>query len=406
VVTSCLVWSPVGDAQQPRLGITISSWFIPAANDLLKEMAADWAKQKGVTVDFEFISDTDLVAKFTTAAETGAGPDVLQVASLHPHLYPTKLVDVTDVVTQLESRHGGIVQIAKDAAVVNGRWRAVPFYATPQVLNYREDVLKELGEQPPDTWEDALRIGKKVKARGMFWGEALGHCPVDCITTTYSILWAYGAKEVEKDGKTIALNSPETVKALEFIKRAADEAWPPGVLGWDNSSNNRAFLGGQLAMTINAATIWYAAKRQAPAVFPHINHALIPRGPAGRAAAFWPSSLAVMEHSKQKELAKDLVRYLTDGPQLSRWLEKTEGAGASLLKGLAEKSRDPKLQVIPKAVEWGRLPGWPGPPTREAAEVHAKYLLVDMAQNAVKGMPIPKAVEQAVAEMKRIYGQQ
>jgi multiple sugar transport system substrate-binding protein len=284
----------------------------------------------------------------------------------------------------------------------------MPFYATPQVLNYRADVLKEIGESaPPDTWEDALRIGKKLKAKGVAWGEALGHCPVDCITTVYSILWAYGAKEVEKDGRTIALNSPETAKALDFIKRAAAEAWPSGVVGWDNASNNRAFLGGQLGMTVNAATIWYASKKQAPAISASINHAPIPRGPAARAIPFWPTSLAIFAHSKQQALAKDLVRHLTDGPQMARWLDSTEGAGAGLLAGLGklEKARDPKLAVVPKAIEWGRLPGWPGPPTRESAEVHAKYVLVDMAQNVVKGTPIPQAIEQTVAELKRIYGQ-
>ncbi len=394
-------------AQQPHLGITVSAWFIPPANDLFKEMVGEWAKQKGVTVDVEFISENDLVPKFTTAAETGAGPDIMQVASLHAHLYAGKLVDVTDIVTLLETKYGPLAQIAKDAAVVRGRWRAVPLYATPQVLNYREDVLKEVGETVPDTWEDALRVGKKLKAKGVPWGEALGHCPVDCITTVYSILWAYGAKEVEKDGKTIALDSPETVKALEFIKRAYDEVWPPGVVGWDNSSNNRAFLGGQLGMTINAATIWYAAKRQAPTIFPSINHAPIPRGLAGRWMPFWPTSLAIFQYSKNQTLAKDLVRYITDGPQIARWLAMTEGAGASTLLGMAklEKNRDPKLRIVTETIQWGRLPGWPGPPTRESAEVHAKYVLVDMAQNVVKGMPIPQAMGQAVAEMKRIYGQ-
>lgn len=394
-------------AQQPHLGITVSAWFIPPANDLFKEMVGEWAKQKGVTVDVEFISENDLIPKFTTAAETGAGPDIIQVASLHAHLYADKLVDVTDILTPLEAKYGPIAQIAKDAAVVQGHWRAVPLYATPQVLNYREDVLKEIGEAVPDTWEDALRVGKTLKTKGVSWGEALGHCPVDCITTVYSILWAYGAKEVERDGKTIALNSPETVKALEFIKRAYDEAWPPGVVGWDNSSNNRAFLGGQLGMTINAATIWYAAKRQAPAIFPSINHAPIPRGPAGRWMPFWPTSLAIFKYSKQPALAKDLVRYITDGPQIARWLAMTEGAGASTLLGMAklERSRDPKLRIVTEAIQWGRLPGWPGPPTRESAEVHAKYVLVDMAQSVVKGMPIPQGVAQAVAEMKRIYGQ-
>jgi hypothetical protein len=92
---------------------------------------------------------------------------------------------------------------------------------------------------------------------------------------------------------------------------------------------------------------------------------------------------------------------------MARWLEVTEGAGASTVLGISklEKSRDPKLKVIPETLQWGRLPGWPAPPAREAAEVYAKYTLVDMAQNVVKGTPIPQAIAEAVAEMKRIYGQ-
>jgi hypothetical protein len=70
-----------------------------------------------------------------------------------------------------------------------------------------------------------------------------------------------------------------------------------------------------------------------------------------------------------------------------------------------EKGRDPKLRVVGEVIQYGRLPGWPGPPTRESAEVHAKFVLVDMAQNVVKGMAIPQAIDQAVAEMRRIYGQ-
>jgi len=71
-----------------------------------------------------------------------------------------------------------------------------------QVLTYREDVLKEIGEPVPDTWEDALRVGRKLKAKGIAWGQALGHCPVDCVTTVYSILWAHGAKEVLERWRT------------------------------------------------------------------------------------------------------------------------------------------------------------------------------------------------------------
>jgi ABC-type glycerol-3-phosphate transport system substrate-binding protein len=87
-LTAASLLPRASDAQQPRLGITISAWFIPAANDLFKQIVAEWAKQKNATVDVELVSEGDLTPKFTTAAETGAGPDIMQVASLGTHLFP------------------------------------------------------------------------------------------------------------------------------------------------------------------------------------------------------------------------------------------------------------------------------------------------------------------------------
>ncbi|MCC7106080.1 MAG: extracellular solute-binding protein, partial [Chloroflexi bacterium] len=387
--------------------LTVSSWFIPPANDELKAMVKEWSDKTGANAEVEFVSEADLTPKLATAAETGAGPDILQLSSSAAHVYSDKLADLDDVAEDLGKQNGGWHDIGKAANFVSGHWKAIPLYITPQVMNYREDVLKEIGEQPPDTWEDALRIGKKLKAANKpLWAEPLGQAPVDANTTIYSIMWGFGAKEVEQDGKTIALKSPEMVKALEFIRQAYQEAWPEGVLGWDNSGNNRAFLGGQLAMTINAASIYWAAKENAPSLRPNINHALIPKGSAQRATNLWPTSLAIFNYSKQQEAAKSLVRYLTDLPQLVRWLAKTEGAAAGMLKDVEKaERRDPKMQIIPKAVEFGHLPGWPGPPTRQATEVYAKFTLVNMAASVCRGTPINTAIDTTVAEMKKIYGQ-
>ena len=54
----------------------------------------------------------------------------------------------------------------------------------------RTDLLEQIGEKNPDTWEDWLRIGKKGKAIGHPFGTALGHS-VDANTTLLSILFSY-----------------------------------------------------------------------------------------------------------------------------------------------------------------------------------------------------------------------
>ena len=58
------------------------------------------------------------------------------------------------------------------------------------------------------------------------------------------MLWAHGGYLVDKNDKVI-INSPETVKALEYVKALYD-TFIPGTASWNDSSNNKAFLAGEL----------------------------------------------------------------------------------------------------------------------------------------------------------------
>ena len=58
------------------------------------------------------------------------------------------------------------------------------------------------------------------------------------------MLWAHGGNLVDKNDKVI-INSPETVKALEYVKALYD-TFIPGTASWNDCSNNKAFLAGEL----------------------------------------------------------------------------------------------------------------------------------------------------------------
>lgn len=394
-------------AAQAKLTLTIRGQFTPGTNDLFKQQVQAWATAKGATVDVEFVSLDDLAAKSASAAETGVGPDIIYFPVFGPNLYADKLVDMDDLAEELGSKLGGWFDVAKDVAVVGGKWKALPHYGAFHALVYRRDVIEEIaGEKPPQTWEDVLRIGKKLRPLGRYVGFPLGHATGDANNFVYSVLWAYGAKEVEKDGKTIALNSPETRKALEFIARLYKEAEPPGVLGWDDSSNNRMFLSGLLALTGNTGSIYWASTKDAPALRANIRHYPYPAGPAGRAqyAELW--FFGLYKYSKNQELAKDLIRYLMQPEQYSKWLESGDGNMSPLLgtyAALPMWTKDPNLKAFAEVPKYSRAIGWPGPVTRAASEVNVKFILVDMAAKVARGTPVQKAIDEAVAEMKRIY---
>jgi multiple sugar transport system substrate-binding protein len=62
-------------------------------------------------------------------------------------------------------------------------------------------------------------------------------------------LWSWGGKEVEADGKTVALNSKETIESVKFAVGLWHDACDEGGLAWDDTKVNRAFLSGGIGAT-------------------------------------------------------------------------------------------------------------------------------------------------------------
>ena len=83
----------------------------------------------------------------------------------------------------------------------------------------------------------------------------------------------------------VVINSPETIAALEYAKQMYD-TFVPGTLSWLDPNNNKAFLDGQIGLTLNGISIYYAAKNsQDPKIkemVEDIGHANFPIGPVGK----------------------------------------------------------------------------------------------------------------------------
>jgi multiple sugar transport system substrate-binding protein len=90
-------------------------------------------------------------------------------------------------------------------------------------------------------------------------------------------IWGF---PVDKENKVIQFNKPQFVDDMrKFI-----EAWKDGYdttgTSWDDSSNNRAFLAGQIVHTYNGSSIYYAAMKDLPQIAKDMNH--MRQGHAGR----------------------------------------------------------------------------------------------------------------------------
>src|SRR5262247_3566714 len=266
--------------------------FVPASDVLLKgQITQECKKATGITLKLETINANDLQSRITSAIQSGTGADITMAIGNWPQLYAESLADAGDVAEEIGKAQGGYYDVSKLVATVGNKWIGVPWAIVGGLVAYRKSWFDEIGYNAfPETW-DALRdAGKKLKAKGRPIGQTAGHTFGDAPGWWYPYLWSWGGKEVEADGKTVVLNSKETIESVKFMVGFWKDAHDEGALAWDDTNNNRAFLSQTISATLNGASIYIESLRkpeqyQTEAGKPlnsDIQHAPLPKGPAGQ----------------------------------------------------------------------------------------------------------------------------
>jgi len=390
--------------------------FVPASDVLLKgPITQECQKATGIRLKLETINANDLQARITAAIQSGTGADIIMAVGNWPQLYTESLADAGDVAEEIGKTQGGYYDVSKLVATVGNKWIGVPWGIVGLLVAYRKSWFDEIGYNTfPETW-DALRdAGKKLKAKGRPLGQTAGHTFGDAPSWWYPYLWSWGGKEVEADGKTVVLNSRETVESVKFAVGFWKDTCDEGGLAWDDSSNNRAFLAGSISATNNGASIYIEAKRRPEAyqtengtpMWKDILHARIPKGPGGQFNLPVPFTDMLMGYSKNQKAAKDFLRWMHSKPVFAEWFTSQQGYADGATRDW-EKDKvwdaDPVLLPFRDIPPFGRLPGYAGPPNRKAAEVVTKYIITDMYAKAIQGMPAEAAVQWAHDEIVKAY---
>jgi multiple sugar transport system substrate-binding protein len=390
--------------------------FVPASDLLLRrELLPEAEKALGLKITFETINGNDLQARITSAIQSGTGADIVHALHNWPHLYAESVADVSDLAEEIAGQQGGFYDIFPALAKGPKGWLGVPWGALGVLICYRKSWFDEVGFTTfPDTWARYREAGKALKAKGRPIGQTLGHAYGDALVFSYPYLWSWGGKEVEADGKTVALDSKETLESVKFMTGFWKDAHDESGLAWDDSSNNRAFLAGTISATSNAASIYIEALRK-PDIYraetgaplkDDIRHAPYPRGNGGLATLHLSQSHMIMGYSKNQEAAKDFLRWASSRPVFEKWFVSQKGFSIPAAKEWAKHAlwnEDPVMTPFKDVILSARAPGWPGPSGRQAAEVVSKYIITDMYAKAVQGMPPEEAVKWAHAELVKVY---
>ncbi|MBI3966198.1 MAG: extracellular solute-binding protein [Chloroflexi bacterium] len=383
--------------------------FVPEMDALFEKQLQEWGAENKVKVRLERINANDLQARTAAAIQAKAGPDSIQMQYNWPWLYTDSLVDVSKEAEEVGKQLGGYYGDQEAYCKVKDVWRAIPYAYVGNAFAYRTDFFKSAGvDKAPTTWDEFMAAGKKLKTFGKPIGQALGHSFGDPPTFWYPVLWSFGGKEVEKNGKTVAIESAETLKAVEWAVELYNTVLAPGALSWDDSSNNRSYLAEQISCTLNGARVYFSARKDFAKIADATDHFLMPSGPAGQHTFVLSLNHAIMSYSKNQQAAKDLIRWFTQPERYSKWLESGKAYDIGALKQYENEAvftSDRKLLPFRDSVKNGKWPGWPGPSGQAAAEVQAKYIVVDLFAKACSGEFKPAdSIKWAAGQLKGIYG--
>jgi multiple sugar transport system substrate-binding protein len=399
-------WKPEPGAQ---LSMLRWKYFVQSEDDAFVKLIDAFTQATGVKVAIARESYEDVTPKASVAANTGAGPDLFWGLYSLPHLFPQKCIDVSDVADYLGKKYGGWVPSAVIYGQEKGKWIAIPVCYSGNMINYRIDAMKKAGFQKfPTTTAEFLDYAKATKKNNTPGGFALGHASGDGNAWAYWCLWAHGGNLVDKDDKVI-INSPETAKALEYAKQLY-EAMIPGTAAWNDASNNKAFLAGEISWTDNGISIYVAAQKD-PKLNPiaaDMDHALWPVGPIGHPTEFhllYP--LLAMTYTKYPQACKALMAFMLEADQFNKWLEASQGYLTHCLNAYDANpvwTADPKRTIFGQAGKRTLTAGGLGSVGEKAATAIADFLVLDMFANYCTGrQDVKGAIAQAERQAKRIY---
>jgi multiple sugar transport system substrate-binding protein len=400
---------------QPEKGakLRVLRWkrFVQGDEDMWMKNTAKFTQVTGIDVHVDHEGWEDVRPKAAVAANVGSGPDIIISTFEDAHQYPEKLVDVSDVCNYLGGKYGGWFDVCKAYCMEGNRWIAVPMGCAGNAIVHRVGAMKKAGFSAfPKDLDGFLALAKAYKAAGMPPGFALGNATGDGNVWTHWVVWAHGGKMVDKKGNVV-INSPETLAALEYSKKLYD-TFVPGTLSWLDPNNNKAFLDGQIGMTANGISIYYAAKNsddpKLKEMAEDIGHANFPVGPVGKTTElnlFFPMML--FKYSKYPNAAKAYLAFMMEKEQYWPWQQAAIGYVSHPLKDYDNNplwSSDPKNKPYSNSMAVMLPNGYDGPMGYASAATMADFIMVNMVAEAASGSKTPKeAAERAQKRAERYY---
>lgn len=379
--------------------------FVPEYDRYFDQFAKRFGDENKCKVEVDYVATADLPTAIAADISRGGGHDVFHLNGTGAWLYDRVLVDVSGVADKLDKEFGGWIPEAKSVGKVKDKWLAIPhwYIAYPFIIN--RGYFKQAGADYTDktTWNDLLESGAKLKKAGFPFGIPISQTP-DSSDNLFPLMLAFGAYMFDKEGK-VSFKKKEITEVLSFGKKFFEQTMTDEVLSWDDTSNNRFISSGKGSLVCNPISAYRTAAKDNPDVYRNLEVVKTPLGPAGRVNGARTMSYGIFSFSKVQDLAREFL-YAMNKESL-KGMEASTGYNHPLLKGLNKKpmpvlGNEPKLQLLQDFQEDVKFIGYPGPMTKTATAMYAKFIIPTMFAEVVKGKPPRAAMDDAEKKLRAI----
>lgn len=372
--------------------------------DAYTKVVDQFAKDHGVTVNWQKFQWPDLQTKIQTDLKAGTVPDLVEQPSGDAAMALVLTGDVlalTDYIAKDGKKTGYPDDYLSQSVAPwthDDKIWGVPLHLTCNQLYYNKGMLSDAGIDPPETWDDFLAAAKELTGKGRY-GTALNQ------DYSYSYPWFLqnGAKWYDAPSKQVLAPHDAALAAMQFQYELVHKhkVSPAPVPSTDYEGPQRLFSAKRAAMILTGPWDIEPIHKGSPDI--ELGLAL-PLKEKEQATHLAGSGVFIPKKAKNPDLAWDLIKRLT---KLEIELQVTKDSGISMPRKSwsassqvkADKTMTSIADALKVGTDWGREMA----PTGKSPEVSDAYKT--FYQSVVcKGTKPEKAMPEFLEAAKKALG--
>ena len=299
------------DNQASGEDVTIEFWTIDlkaAFGDFFNDMIAQYESENpGVTVNWTDVPYGDIQSKLVTSVAGGAAPDVVNLNTQFTLTLAGQgaLVDLNKEAT--DEQKSIYIPDLWDSAKIGDSVYAFPWYASPDIMFYNQELFDKAGIEVPTTFDEALEEAEE------FYNKTGAYLFMP--DEFFNILFEEGIDVLNADKTAAAFNTQETVDLLNKYKEYTDKGVIPKTKWGDWDEMLKLFESGKLAIVSSSGSSLSRIKDEAIYEKVGVSTPLTGKNGLSRNPLM---NLVVPEASKNHEAAIAFANYVTnDANQLA-----------------------------------------------------------------------------------------